>query len=207
MIILGLTGSIGMGKTATAAMFREAGVPVYDADAAVHALYEKGGAAVDPIGEVFPGAIQDGAVDRDKLRSLVLDDAEAMAALETLVHPLVGMAQKSFRDEADNKGATLIVLDVPLLYETGGDALCDYVAVVTASEALQRTRVLMRPGMDEVALDAILAKQVPDVEKRARADFIISTGHGFDFARDQVQAIIALMIRHSETEEEETPNA
>ncbi|MEQ9505576.1 MAG: dephospho-CoA kinase [Hyphomonas sp.] len=195
MIILGLTGSIGMGKSATANLFREAGAPVYDADAAVHALYAKGGAAVAPIEAAFPGVTEDGAIDRTRLRARVLDNPEAMKQLEGIVHPLAGAAQVDFRQQARGEGAAFSVLDIPLLFETGGDRHCDYTLVVTAPADVQRDRVLARPGMTPEAFDAILARQMPDAEKRARADFILSSAHGFDFARDQVRAIVALMIR------------
>ena len=195
MIILGLTGSIGMGKSATANLFREAGAPVYDADAAVHKLYEKGGAAVAPIEAAFPGVTAAGAVDRTRLRTRVLDDAEAMKRLEGIVHPLAGAAQIEFRQKAHAEGAAFSVLDIPLLFETGGDRHCDFTLVVTAPAHVQRERVLSRPGMTPEAFEAILARQMPDADKRARADFILSTAHGFDFARDQVRAIVALMIR------------
>jgi len=196
VIILGLTGSIGMGKTATASMFREAGTPVYDADAAVHAIYAPGGAAVGPLSEAFPGILDAaGGVDRAKLRQHVLADEDAFQRLNRIVHPLVGETQARFRAEAAAAGAACAVLDIPLLFETGGEARCDHVCVVTASPEVQRERVLARPGMDVAAFEAILAKQVPDAEKRARADFIINTGFGFTFARAQVSAILALMIR------------
>jgi len=195
MIILGMTGSIGMGKSATAELFREEGVPVYDADAAVHALYAKGGAAVAPVEAAFPGVAVDGAIDRIRLRERVLDDVEAMKQLEAIVHPFAGAAQHDFRQAARESGAPFVVVDIPLLYETGGWQYCDYVVVVTASEAVQRDRVLSRPGMTEQVFESILARQVPDAEKRARADFIIPTEHGFEFARDLVRAIIALMNR------------
>lgn len=198
MIVLGLTGSIGMGKSATADLFREEGVPVYDADAAVHALYARGGAAVDPVEAAFPGVAVDGAIDRMALRERVLDDAEAMKRLERIVHPLASDAQKKFRDEARKAGAPFVVLDIPLLYEAGGYAYCDYVLVVTAPADVQRERVLSRPGMDEETFRSILARQMPDAEKRARADFIITTAHGFEFARDCVRAIVGLMIRMAE---------
>ena len=195
MIILGLTGSIGMGKSATASLFRDGGVPVYDADAAVHALYAEGGAAVAPIEEAFPGVAEKGAIDRQRLRARVLDDAAAMKRLEGIVHPLAGEAQLDFRRQAKEQGAPFAVLDIPLLFETGGNRHCTYTLVVTAPAEVQRARVLARPGMTEEAFEAILARQMPDADKRARADFILSTAHGFDFARDQVRAIIALMQR------------
>ena len=195
MNVLGLTGSIGMGKSATADLFREEGVPVYDADAAVHALYAKGGAAVAPVEAAFPGVMVDGAIDRMALRTHVLDDAEAMRKLEAIVHPLAGDAQKQFRDKAREDGARFVVLDIPLLYEAGGYAYCEYVAVVTAPAEVQRERVLSRPGMTEETFESILARQMPDAEKRAKADFIISTAHGFEFAADCVRAIVSLMNR------------
>ena len=161
MIKLGLTGSIGMGKTATAEMFRELGVPVYDADASVHALYARGGAAVAPLEEAFPGVVIDGAVDRSLLRERVVGDAEAMRKLESIVHPLTGAAQVEFLKQAEADAAAFVVLDVPLLFETGGDKRCDYVAVVTAPAELQRARVLARGSMSEEAFESILAKQTP----------------------------------------------
>ncbi len=195
MIILGLTGSIGMGKSATADLFREAGVPVYDADACVHEIYAAGGLGVDPVGAAFPGVVVNGAIDRARLRERVLKDPGALKRLEAIVHPLVGETQRRFRVEAEASGAACAVLDIPLLYETGGDARCDHVLVVTADAAVQRQRVLARPGMTEEAFQAILEKQVADAEKRARADFVLNTGFGFEFARDQVRAILSLMIR------------
>ena len=195
MIVLGLTGSIGMGKSATADLFRAFDVPVYDADAAVHDLYAKGGAAVEPVGEAFLGVVVDGAIDRAKLRERVVGDAAAMRTLEIIVHPLTAKSQRAFRDSAAADGARLIVLDIPLLFETGGDARCDYTLVVTAPADVQRRRVLARPGMTEETLNAILEKQIPDAEKRARADFILNTAHGFDYARDCVQAIVELVNR------------
>ncbi len=193
MIILGLTGSIGMGKSATAAMFADEGVPVYDADAAVHAIYAKGGLAVEPLGERFPGVVIDGAVSRQHLRDIVLEDPDALNDLESIVHPLVGETQSIFRREAMHAGARFAVLDIPLLYETGGDKRCDYVAVVTAPAPMQRARVMAREDMSEADFEKILAKQVPDAEKRARADFVISTAFGFDFTRTHVRAITDLL--------------
>lgn len=202
MMILGLTGSIGMGKSATAGLFRDAGIPVYDADAAVHALYAEGGAAVAPLEEAFPGVSHEGAIDRQKLRARVLDDADAMKRLEGIVHPLAGAAQLDFRRKAKERGATFAVLDIPLLFETGGNAHCTYTLVVSAPAEIQRARVLARPGMTEDVFKSILARQMPDADKRARADFIVSTAHGFDFARDHVRAIIALMNRIASGEAE-----
>ena len=195
MKILGLTGSIGMGKSATAQMFRDEHVPVYDADAEVHALYEVGGAAVEPLARRFEGVLKDGAIHRPALRHAVLGDATAMADLEAIVHPLVGATQLAFRQQAMDAKAPFVVLDIPLLLETGGDKRCDYVAVVSAPADVQRERVLARPDMTEASFEAILSKQMSDADKRSRADFIISTGFGFDFARAHVHAIIELMTR------------
>lgn len=195
MIILGMTGSIGMGKSATADLFREEGIPVYDADLAVHALYQKGGAAVGPISGAFPGTVSDGAVDRMRLREQVIDDPEAMRKLERIVHPLAAGTQEAFRLKARQDGRRLIILDIPLLFETGGDRSCTHTLVVTAPASVQRQRVLARPGMTAQVLDKMLARQMPDGEKRARADFILSTAYGFEFARDHVRAIISLMDR------------
>lgn len=193
MRILGLTGSIGMGKSATAEMFRIRNVPVYDADAAVHSLYEKGGAAVVPLSERFQSVSVNGAIDRTALRAAVIDDPDAMSDLEKIVHPLVGQTQLEFRQKALKSGAKFAVLDIPLLFETGGDTRCDLVAVVTAPAEVQRERVLSRPGMSEDVFDTILSKQMSDSEKRAKADFIISTAFGFDFTRAHVEAIIELL--------------
>lgn len=193
MIILGLTGSIGMGKSATAAMFAAEGLPVYDADAAVHALYEKGGAAVGPLSERFGDILKDGAVDRAALRAKVVDDPDAMKDLERIVHPLVGQSQMNFRQQALESESKIAVLDIPLLFETGGDQRCDYVAVVTAPADVQQTRVLSRGEMSEEQFEQIRAKQMSDADKRARADFVISTAFGFDFTRAHVQAIIELL--------------
>ncbi|MCH9752603.1 MAG: dephospho-CoA kinase [Alphaproteobacteria bacterium] len=193
MIILGLTGSIGMGKSATAAMFATEGLPVYDADAAVHALYEKGGAAVAPLSERFGDILKDGAVDRAALRAKVVDHPDAMKDLEQIVHPLVGQSQLNFRQQALESESKIAVLDIPLLFETGGDQRCDFVAVVTAPADLQKARVLARGEMSEEQFEQIRAKQMSDADKRARADFIISTAFGFDFARAHVQAIIELL--------------
>jgi dephospho-CoA kinase len=188
MFILGLTGSIGMGKSATAKMFAEEGVPVHDADAAVHRLYE--GEAVPLIEAAFPGTTQDGKVDREKLGRRVLGDDAAILRLEQIVHPLVRQAEEQFLAGAERNGAPVVLLDIPLLFETGGQARCDAVVVVSASAAMQRARALERPGMSEDKLAVILAKQLPDEEKRRRADFLVDTSRGFDAARAQVREIL-----------------
>lgn len=193
MIILGLTGSIGMGKSTTAQLFAEEGAPVYDADAAVHALYEPGGAAVAPIAAAFPGAVKEGAVDRAALSALVLDRPEALRQLEGIVHPLAREAQEQFLKRAQESGARIAIMDVPLLFETGGDAHVDAVVVATTSAEIQRARVLSRPGMTPQKLEQILARQLPDSEKRARADFVINTGFGIEDARAQVRAVLAAL--------------
>jgi dephospho-CoA kinase len=193
VIVVGLTGSIGMGKSTTATMFREAGVPVYDADAAVHDLYAKDGAAVAPVGEAFPGVVSDGAFDREALRQRVLGDPEALKRLNAIVHPLVGRDRVGFFQQAQAQGADMVVLDIPLLFETGGHANMDAVVVVTAPAELQRERVLARPGMTPERLDAILAQQMADAEKRARAHFVVDTSRGLEAAREQVAEIVAVL--------------
>jgi len=191
MIILGLTGSIGMGKTTTAQMFRDAGVPVYDTDSAVHQLYGPHGRAVGPVAAAFPGVVAaDGAVDRSALRTALGTDPSAWRRLEEIVHPLVRERQAAFLGLARAVHAPVVVLDIPLLLESGGEKMVDAVVVVSAPEAVQRARVLGRPGMTEAAFNAILTKQIPDSEKRARADFVINTGLGFDEARRQVRAVL-----------------
>ncbi|MFC3226066.1 dephospho-CoA kinase [Marinibaculum pumilum] len=204
MLHLGLTGSIGMGKSTVAAMFRDLGVPVFDADAAVHALYARGGAAVAPMQEAFPDAVVDGAVDRQRLAPLVLGDAAALKRLEGIVHPLVGQMRQRFLAEAEAAGAPFVVLDIPLLFETGGEKNVDASAVVSAPAEAQRERVLARPGMTEEKFDSILAKQVPDAEKRERADFVIPTGSSLEETRDHVSRVAAAMRRRAE---EGTPAA
>jgi dephospho-CoA kinase len=193
VILIGLTGSIGMGKSTTAAMFRELGVPVYDADAAVADLYSPGGAAVGPVGEAFPGVVRDGAIDREALRRAVLGNPEALKRLNGIVHPLVGRDRGKFFEAAEAMGADMVVLDIPLLYETGGEGNMDAVVVVSAPEEMQRERVLARPGMSPDRLDAILAQQLPDAEKRARAHFVVDTSRGLEAARLQVGEIVAVM--------------
>jgi dephospho-CoA kinase len=189
MFVLGLTGSLGMGKSATATMFAEEGVPVHDADAAVHRLYE--GEAVPLIEAAFPGTTAGGKVDREKLARQVLGDAAAIKRLESIVHPLVADARDRFLAEAERNGDAVAVLDIPLLFETGGDTRCDAVVVVSAPPDVQRSRSFERPGMTEQKFAAILAKQWPDAEKRARADFVVDTSKGFDAARAQVRDILA----------------
>jgi len=189
MIHIGLTGSIGMGKSTTAQMFREAGVPVYDADAAVADLYVQGGAAVEPLEAAFPG--RDGAVDREALRLRVLGDDAAMTRLNAVVHPLLGRDRLAFHAQAEASGADVLVFDIPLLFETGGERNMDAVVVVTAPAAVQRARVLAREGMTPERLDAILARQTPDAQKRERADFVIDTGQGLEAARAEVARVLA----------------
>ncbi|GAB4381935.1 dephospho-CoA kinase [Albidovulum sp.] len=173
--VLGLTGSIGMGKSTTAQMFREEGVPVWDADAAVHRLYGRGGAAVAPVAALCPEAVRDGQVERRALRDWIARDPAALARLEAVVHPLVARDRDAFLREAARAGVPLVVLDIPLLFETGLDRLADATVVVTVPAAVQRQRVLQRPGMTAAELDAILARQMPDSEKRARATHVIET--------------------------------
>lgn len=193
MLILGLTGSIGMGKSTTSRMFQDEGVPVYDSDAAVHALYATGGAAVEPVETAFPGVVVNGAIDRAKLSARVVGDPEALAKLETIVHPLVGAHRIGFFEKAMAEGHDIVVLDVPLLFETGGEKRVDKVVVVSAPAKVQRERVLARPEMTAEKFDAILARQTPDAEKRARADFVIDTGQGLDHARRQVRDLLTLL--------------
>ena len=192
MIVLGLTGSIGMGKSATAKMFAEAGVPVHDSDEAVHRLYS--GAAAPLVEAAFPGTTVGGVVDRAKLGARVLGDTAALKRLEAIIHPLVRADADAFLAMHRNAGESIAVLDIPLLFETGGRSRVDKVVVVTAPAEVQRQRVLARPGMTEEKLAAILAKQVPDEEKRRLADFVIDTGQGLDAARARVDGIIAQLI-------------
>jgi dephospho-CoA kinase len=193
MIILGLTGSIGMGKSTTAKLFEEAGVPVYDADAAVHRLYE--GAAVPAIEAAFPGTTADGKVDRNRLSSRVVHDAAAMKQLEQLVHPMLGASRQKFLDDAAQSGAPVVVIDVPLLFETSGDKRVDAVVVVTTTPEIQRQRILGRDGMTGEKLDAILARQMPDAEKRKRANFVVDTSHGFDPVRARIRDILDQAVK------------
>ncbi|KQP43805.1 dephospho-CoA kinase [Brevundimonas sp. Leaf280] len=194
MILLGLTGSIGMGKSTTTAMFADLGAVVWNADDAVHRLYALGGAAVEPVGEAFPGVVEDGAVNRTRLAEALGRDETAFRRLEAIVHPLVAEGRAADLEAARAAGTRLAVLDIPLLFETGGDAAVDAVVVVTADPAIQAERVLARPGMTRERFDAILARQMPDAEKRARADFVIDTGRGLDAARADVEAIVTTVL-------------
>jgi dephospho-CoA kinase len=189
MIILGLTGSIGMGKSTTAKLFAEAGVPVYDADATVHRLYE--GEAAPAIEAAFPGTTVDGKVDRARLSAKVVHDPAAMRRLEGIVHPMLGASRRKFLHDAEQSGAPVAVVDVPLLFETGGEKRVDAVVVVTTSPENQRERILARGTMTNEALDSILARQLPDAEKRNRADFVVDTSHGLDPVRAQIRDILA----------------
>ena len=188
MIVLGLTGSIGMGKSTTASLFVEAGVPVYDADAAVHRLYE--GEAVAAIEAAFPGTTVNGKVDRNRLSACVVHDSAAMRRLEEIVHPMLGASRQKFLQEAEQSGAPVAVIDVPLLFETGGEKRVDAVVVVTTTAELQRERILARPNMSEEKLEAILARQMPDAEKRKRAHFVVDTSHGLDPVRARIRDIL-----------------
>ena len=193
MIVVGLTGSIGMGKSTTAAMFRDAGAPVYDADAAVADLYSPGGAAVAPVGAGVPGVVRAGAMDGEAQRQRVLGDPEALKRLNAIVHPLVAQDRVGFFARAEAEGADIVVLDIPLLFETGGHEKVDAVVVVSAPPEQQRERVLARPGMTPDRFDAILAQQIHDAEKRARAHFVVDTGQGLEPARRQVAQIMAAL--------------
>jgi dephospho-CoA kinase len=193
MLILGLTGSIGMGKSTTAKLFAEAGVPVYDADATVHRVYE--GEAAPAIEAAFPGTTVNGKVDRTRLSEKVMHDPAAIRRLEQIVHPMLRSHHQRFLEEAERSGAPVAVVDVPLLYETGGETRVDAVVVVTTSPEVQRERILARENMTGEKLDAILARQLPDAEKRKRADFVVDTSHGLDPVRAQIADILAAVVK------------
>jgi dephospho-CoA kinase len=195
MLVLGLTGSIGMGKSTTARLFSEAGIPVYDADAAVHAIYE--GEAAPVIEATFPGTTVDGKVDREKLSAKVVHDTAAMKRLEQIVHPMLHVYRRAFLEQAERSGAAVVVVDVPLLFETGGEQDVDAVVVVTTTTDVQRKRILARNNMTSEKLEAILARQLPDVEKRTRADFVVDTSHGLDHVRAQIREILAAAAKMS----------
>jgi dephospho-CoA kinase len=191
--LIGLTGSIGMGKSETARLFARLGIPVYDSDAAVHALYEPGGAAVESIAKAIPGAVKDGRVDREALSRQLAADKTVFKTLEAIVHPLVARDQAQFLDRS--AGSEMVVLDIPLLFETGGHGRMDAVVVVSAPHDVQRARVLARPGMTPDKLDHILSRQMPDAEKRAKAHFVVETDKGLDHAFAQVKAVVAALQR------------
>ena len=188
MIVLGLTGSIGMGKSTTAKLFAEAGAPVYDADATVHLVYE--GEAVAAIEAAFPGSTANGSVDRARLSALVVHDPAAIRRLEQIVHPMLRTYHQKFLEDAERSGAPVAVVDVPLLFETGGESRVDAVVVVTTTPEIQRQRILARDNMTGEKLDAILARQMPDAEKRRRADFVVDTSHGLDPVRSRIRDIL-----------------
>lgn len=197
MKIIGLTGSIGMGKSTAAGMFRRLGVPVHDADATVHRLLGRGGRAVKPVEAAFPGTVRDGAVDRLALGRRVFDDPAALRRLEAILHPLVRAAAARFLARARAQRQDLVVLDIPLLFETGGERRCDAVVVVSAPAFLQRARVLARPGMTEARFAQILAQQMPDREKRARADFVVETGLGKRYTLCRIAEIVSILRSHA----------
>lgn len=190
MIIVGLTGSIGMGKSTVAKMFAEEGAPGFDSDAAVHALYAPGGAAVAPVEAAFPGVTKEGAIDREALSKRVVGNESAIKQLEAIVHPLVRAAQMQFLQDNRDAGTAVVVLDIPLLFEGGGAKYVDKTVVVSAPAEVQRARVLARPGMTAEKFEAIRTRQMPDAEKRARADFVIDTGGDFETTRSQVRGIL-----------------
>lgn len=193
MRVLGLTGSIGMGKSTTAKLFAEEGVPVYDADATVHMIYEN--EAAPAVEAAFPGTTRDGRVDREKLSARVVHDAGAMKRLEAIVHPMLKAHHQKFLDDAERAGVPVAVVDIPLLYETGGDARVDAVVVVSTSEDIQRERILSRAAMTPEKLDAILRRQMPDAEKRRRADFIVDTSHGLEPVRARIRDILKEVVK------------
>ena len=193
MRVLGLTGSIGMGKSATAKLFAEAGVPVYDADAIVHKIYQ--GEAAPAIEAAFPGTTVDGKVDRARLSAKVVHDPAAIRQLEQIVHPMLKAYQQKFLDDAERSGAPVAVVDVPLLFETGGEKRVDAVVVVTTSPEKQQMRILARGTMTEEALEALLARQMPDQEKRKRADFVVDTSHGLDPVRARIRDILDQAVK------------
>ncbi|SDD29731.1 dephospho-CoA kinase [Kordiimonas lacus] len=189
-MIIGLTGSIGMGKSETAKMFARLGVPVFDADATVRQLQAPGGRALGPIEEAFPGVVKDGALDRDALGKIVFADPDAKKKLEAIMHPMVAEERIDFFNKAEDEGAKMVVFDIPLLFETGGEKACDKVVVVSAPPEIQRERVLARDGMTEEKFNQILKAQVPDDDKRARADYVVESNFGLDHAFRQVEAIV-----------------
>lgn len=197
MLIVGLTGSVGMGKSETAKMFAAAGISVFDADATVHRLQAKGGKAIPKIEKLFPGVIKDGALDRAALGAIIFSDEDAKKKLEAIMHPMVAEERIGFFESAEKANAPFVVLDIPLLFETGGDKACDKVVVVSAPADVQRARVLARPNMSPEKFEQILVRQTPDKDKRAQADYIIETDKGLDAARSQVVRIIEELTNHA----------
>lgn len=195
MIVVGLTGSIAMGKSETAKMFRALGIPVFDSDAEVHRAYGKDGEAVAPVGGLFPDTIAGGAVDRTILSQRVLGNPQALKQVESIVHPIVIKSQQNFLEACKTAGHGIAVLDIPLLFETGRQTEVDVIVVVSAPPQIQRTRALQRPGMTAEKLDLILARQVPDAEKRAKADYVVDTSQGPDHAAAQVRGIVAALLK------------
>jgi dephospho-CoA kinase len=195
VIVVGLTGSIAMGKTETAKLFESMGVPVFDSDAEVHRQYSRGGAGVAAVADLFPGAVVDGAVDRGRLSQAVLGDSQALQKLEAAIHPLVRAGQTAFLSRCRREGCPIAVLDIPLLFETGREAEVDRIVVASAPAGLQRERALARPGMTEEKFSQILAHQTPDADKRARADYVVDTSQGIESAAREVRAIIADLTR------------
>ena len=193
MIVIGLTGSIAMGKSTAAALFSALGIPVCESDAIVHDLYVPGGAAVEPVAKLFPGTVKDGAIDRTALAEILGRHPGGLAKLEAVVHPLVRKVQEDFLRQHRASGDAIVVLDIPLLFETGRDRDVDKVVVVSAPAAVQRQRALARPGMTEEKLALLLSRQIPDSEKRRRADFVVDSGQGVDHARAQIRAILAML--------------
>jgi dephospho-CoA kinase len=193
-----------MGKTQTARLFMQEGVPVYDADAEVHRLYDKGGAAVSLIAAAFPGAVKNGVVERDRLSKIVLQNKAALARLEAIVHPMVQACREDAIKHAQSKGAELMVLDIPLLFEKGGESEVDCIVVVSAPHHIQRARVLERAGMTKDKLDSILQQQIPDAQKRRRADYIVETDKGIEYARAQVRHIIQSIKSKSDSKDDDS---
>jgi len=196
MIVIGLTGSVAMGKTETAKMFRALGIAVFDSDAEVHRQYRKGGKGAEAVSRLFPETVIEGAVDREKLAKRVLANPDAMRRLEAAIHPIVRAGQDAFLDQCRASGEAIAVLDIPLLFETGREREVDAVVVVSAPPEVQRQRVLLRPGMNPEKLKRILARQMPDEEKRAKADYVVDTSRGLDFAAAQVRDIVAKLLKN-----------
>ncbi len=206
-MILGLTGSIGMGKSTAVDNFRRLGVPVHDADKAVHELLAKNGEAAPRIKDLFPNAVKKGTLDRELIAKRVFGDAEALARIEDILHPIVRRREQAFLGRAARQGRPLVVLDIPLLFETGGEVRCDAVVTVSAPKFIQRQRVLKRPGMTRERFDTILGRQIPDAEKRRRADFVVLTGLGRDFSLRQILNLVRITSRWRGTKWPPRPGA